>query len=73
MQFCANNTNNHILVLWQMFKWLEAACSFSVILEIESIDVELTEELAGNDIVATFCEVPASNKVSTAQMNACRP
>jgi hypothetical protein len=52
-----------------MFERLEPTGSLSVVFKIECVDFEIAEEFAGDDIVASFSEVPTANEVPSAEVD----
>lgn len=70
-QLCANHTNDNVLVGGEVLERLEASGALSVVLEVESVDVEVAEEFLGDDVVFSFGKVTAADKVASAEVDAC--
>lgn len=68
-EFGADGADDHVLVLRQVFQGLKPACSLRVVLEVEGVDIQVLEELAGDDIVRTFGEMSPADEVASAQMH----
>ena len=69
-QLCADNTDDNVLVGGEVLKGLEASGALSVVLEVEGVDVEIAEQLLGDDVVLALGEVTAADKVASAEVDA---
>ena len=67
----ADGTDDDILILGEELERLEATRTGRIVLKIESVHLEVGEELLGDDVVCTLGEVAATNEVAAAQMDAC--
>jgi hypothetical protein len=65
----ANHTDHDVLVLGQKLERLEAAGALGVVLKVKSVDVEVLEQLLGNDVVRALGEVAAADEVAAAQVD----
>lgn len=68
-QLCADNSDDNVLVGGEVLKRLEASGALSVVLEVEGVDVEVAEELLGDDVVLAFSKVTAADKVASAEVD----
>lgn len=68
-ELAGHDAQDHVLVPRQLLKRSEASCTGSVEFEVVCVDVKFLEESRGNPIVASFREVAAANKVTTAEMD----
>ena len=66
----ADNADDDVLVLGEELQRLEAAGTLGVVLEVESVHVQVAEELLSNDVVLALGEVTATDEVTAAQMDA---
>lgn len=69
-QLCADYSNDDILVRWEVLKGLKTSSALGVVLEVEGVDVEVAEELLGDDVVLALGEVAAADKVASAEVDA---
>lgn len=68
-ELSGNDTDNNVLVLRQELEGFEAAGTLSVVLQVEGVDVQVGEELLGDDVVGTLGKVTATNEVAAAQVD----
>lgn len=68
-ELASDNAQNDVLVGGQGLERFETTGAGGVVLEVVGVDVQLLEELNSNTVVATFGEVPATDKVTAAEMN----
>ena len=65
-----DDPQDDVLVFGQILQRLEPPGARRVVLEVVSVDVKLLEELGRDAVVAAFGEVPAADKVATAEVHA---
>lgn len=69
-QLSADGADDDRPVFRQEFEGLEAAGALRVVLEVEGVNLEVGEELLGDDVISALCEVAATDEVAAAQMDA---
>jgi len=62
-QLGADGSDDDVLVLGEELEGLETAGTGGVVLEVEGVDLEVGEELLGDDVVSALGEVAASDKL----------
>lgn len=60
-QLGADDADDDVLVLGEVLQGLEAARPLVVILQVEGVDVQVLEQLLGDDVVRSLGEVAAAN------------
>jgi hypothetical protein len=69
-QLGADGANDNVLILGEELERLKATGTLRVILQVESVHLEVRKELLGIDIIGAFGKVSAADKVATAQVDA---
>ena len=69
-QLGRDDPHDDVLVLRQVAQGLEPARALGVVLEVEGVDVEVTEEFGRDDVVGALGEVAAADEVAAAQVHA---
>lgn len=59
----ADGADDDVLVLGEELEGLEAAGAGGVVLEVKGVDLEVGEELLGDDVVSTLGEVAAADEL----------
>jgi len=69
-QLGGDGADYDVPVLGEELEGLESARSLGVVLEVESVDLELGEEGLGDDVVGALGKVPPTDEVSATEVNA---